>query len=55
MSVDANSVPVAGLKSLHLVDRIRKRERTVDRDVIFVVKHDKPVKLRCLAIAIASG
>src|SRR5689334_355881 len=44
MPVDPNGVPVTGLKSLHLVDRIRERERTVDRDVIFVVKHDKTVE-----------
>ena len=44
MPVDAHGVPITGLKSLHLVDRIGKRERTVDRDVIFVMKHDEPVE-----------
>jgi hypothetical protein len=38
--VDADGVPIARLKPLHLIDGIRKRERPIDRDLIFVMKHD---------------
>src|SRR5215467_7084959 len=37
--------PAGSLEALHLVDRIRERERTVDRDAVVVEQHDELVEL----------
>ena len=36
----------AGLEALHLIDRVGKRQRAVDRDAVVVEQHDQPVELQ---------
>src|SRR5262247_1559651 len=43
--VNTRGGPAGRLEALHLVDRIRKRERTVDRDAVVVEQHDELVEL----------
>ncbi len=43
--VDAGRGPARRLESLHLVDRIGKRQRSVDRDAVVVEQHDQLAEL----------
>src|SRR5262249_61366491 len=43
--VDARRRPAGGLEALDLIDGIRKRQRTVDRDGVVVEQYDQLVEL----------
>ena len=45
VAVDAGRRPAGGLETLHLIDRVGKRERAVDRDAVVVEQHDELVEL----------
>ena len=45
LAVDQFGLPARGLETLHLIDRIRERGRTVDRNAVVVVEHDQLVEL----------
>jgi hypothetical protein len=40
VAVDAHRTPARRLEPLRLVDRVRQRERAVDRDAVIVEQHD---------------
>ena len=46
VTVDAARGPAGRFKALHLIDRVGKRQRAVDRDAIVVKQHDQSVELQ---------
>ncbi len=46
MTVDTARIPAGGFEAPHLIDGIRKLQRSVDRDRIVVVEHDQLAELQ---------
>ena len=46
VAVDASRGPARRLEALHLIDRVGKRQRPVDRNAVVVEQHDKFVQFQ---------
>ena len=44
VAVDASRNPTGSLEALHLIDRVGKRERPIDRDAVVIEQHDELIK-----------